>query len=291
MQVSFIIFTDLDASLLDHQTYSFQEALPVLKRLKKKKIPVVLCTSKTRAETEVISRSLGLKHPFIVENGGAIFIPKDYFGTEHFRKAGVRALKKKGYYLIQLGLPYRRLRQIFKLIKENTAARMTGFGDLTPEKIAEITGLKLKEARLAGKREYDEPFFLENARDYRLIKKQVRLFGVKVVRGGRFYHLTGDNDKGKAVGILKKLYRIKFGKILTIGLGDSANDWPMLKAVDLPVLIARPDGQKLKVSGARKKVLKTRKPGPAGWAEAVGYFLSLSNSEPEKKGSAKKSEM
>jgi len=79
MASCFVIFTDLDGTLLDAETYSYEAARPALAMLKKRQIPVVLCTSKTRAETEAIARRLGLKHPFIVENGGAIFIPQGYF--------------------------------------------------------------------------------------------------------------------------------------------------------------------------------------------------------------------
>ena len=47
----FVIFTDLDGSMLDAETYSFQAARPALQKLKKKQVPIILCTSKTRAET------------------------------------------------------------------------------------------------------------------------------------------------------------------------------------------------------------------------------------------------
>ncbi|MFQ5696467.1 MAG: mannosyl-3-phosphoglycerate phosphatase, partial [Terriglobia bacterium] len=45
-----IVFTDLDATLLDHQTYSWAAAEPALRRLRLLGIPLVFCTSKTRAE-------------------------------------------------------------------------------------------------------------------------------------------------------------------------------------------------------------------------------------------------
>ena len=332
MSWRFVIFTDLDATLLDHQTYSFQPARPVLKKLKKMGIPVVLCTSKTRAETEAIATKLGLNHPFIVENGGAIFIPEGYFADSLFNKAGISIVKKEKYRVIQLGTPYRRLRSIFKAIRKAVGIRMLGFGDLSPGEIATVSGLSRKEAERAARREYDEPFFIEsspefvsveskrqsgqsrtkrsgdvallaeskcwktgsndfNIKDdknnqniqnklYRKIKQMARRYGLRVTAGGRFYHLTGDNDKGRAVHLLKKLYRLKHGKIITIGLGDSANDWPMLKVVDLPVLVARPDGRYLKIPGKRKNLFRTTRPGPEGWAEAVGFFLSLINSSP-----------
>jgi HAD superfamily hydrolase (TIGR01484 family) len=47
---SLLVFTDLDGTLLDHHTYSFEPALPALNSLKEKNIPLIICTSKTRAE-------------------------------------------------------------------------------------------------------------------------------------------------------------------------------------------------------------------------------------------------
>ena len=317
MSVRFVIFTDLDATLLDHRTYSFKPARPVLEKIKKLKIPVVLCTSKTRSETEALARELGFKHPFIVENGGAVFMPENYFPPAFFKKLGVKTVKKNGYRVVELGTPYRRLRQFFKLVRKSTGLPLVGFGDLTVDQVAALTGLGRKEARRARLREYDEPFFLESSllakwlragkknqalkrnegagssrlkknelisykewgpndikRVLRRIRREASQNGLRITEGGRFYHLTGHNDKGRAVRLLRKLYRLKYGRIITIGLGDSANDWPLLKAVDYPVLVARPDGSHPKLPPGLKDIYKTRKPGPRGWAEAIKYFLS-----------------
>ncbi|MGB9765195.1 MAG: HAD-IIB family hydrolase [Candidatus Saccharicenans sp.] len=326
MSAKLVIFTDVDATLLDHKTYSFQAAKPALKRLKKLGIPVILTTSKTGTETEVISKKLRLNHPFIVENGGAVFIPEEYFPPSYFKTLGLHPIKKNGYQIIQLGLPYKMLRKVFKLIKEKTPARLVGFGDLEAEQIAILTGLEKREAVLASRREFDEPFLVEDSlaiqmveakkikpvkatariasldqgqksqalfrRGERLIKeekwkpaknlreiikrlqKEAKKFGLKITEGGRFYHLTGDNDKGKAVCLLLKLYRLRFGSVVSLGLGDSANDWPMLKAVNYPVLVARPDGSYLELTRRQKNIYQTREPGPRGWAEALEYFLS-----------------
>ncbi len=321
MFTGLVVFSDLDATLLDHQTYSFQAVLPALKKMKERNIPLVLCTSKTRAETEVIAGELGLKHPFIVENGGAIFIPEGYFPGSFYKKARVKVTRKEGYEVIQLGVPYRRLRSVFKMMRKKTGLKMVGFGDLSVKEIASVTGLGQKEAEMAARREYDEPFFLENSFECRLIEnlpnpdehiigqnhsvgpvpgeaagfwpdqksedtedrdklysqlKELALScGLEITSGGRFYHLTGKNDKGRAVRILKRLYRLQLGKIITAGLGDSENDWPMLRAVDLPVLVARPDGRQVKTPGIGVKLIRALRPGPAGWAEAVDFILFM----------------
>ena len=106
-----VLFTDLDGTLLDHDTYSFEPAREALRALESEDIPVVFTTSKTRAEIEKWRRLTGNADPFISENGGAIFVPEGYFagGFHYDRKDG-------GYLVIELGAPHadsRRRSRIF----------------------------------------------------------------------------------------------------------------------------------------------------------------------------------
>ena len=83
-----IIITDLDGTLLHPVSYSFEDAIPALEEVHKANIPVILCSSKTKAEIEVYRRRINNRDPFISENGGGIFIPKGYFtNTEKDRSA------------------------------------------------------------------------------------------------------------------------------------------------------------------------------------------------------------
>jgi mannosyl-3-phosphoglycerate phosphatase len=52
MDFHLLIFTDLDGTLLEQATYSFEAALPALQALRERNIPLIICTSKTRAEIE-----------------------------------------------------------------------------------------------------------------------------------------------------------------------------------------------------------------------------------------------
>ncbi len=74
-----VVFSDLDGTLLEIGDYPLREAEPALQRLRSEGIPLVLCTSKTFAEVEWYRDRLRNTHPFIVESGGAIYIPKGYF--------------------------------------------------------------------------------------------------------------------------------------------------------------------------------------------------------------------
>ena len=127
-----LVFTDLDGTLLDHESYSFEPALVALAVLKDNNIPLIVCTSKTRAEIELIRVQLNNIHPFISENGGAIFIPKNYFlQMPHTSR------EEADYSIIELGIPYSRLREVFNHMCAALPGQLKGFGDSTPAEIAQ----------------------------------------------------------------------------------------------------------------------------------------------------------
>src|SRR4051812_40579094 len=74
-----VIFSDLDGTLLQPDTYSCGPAETAVRALRELGYPLVLCSSKTRAELEFWRGKLHNDAPFIVENGGAIYIPRNYF--------------------------------------------------------------------------------------------------------------------------------------------------------------------------------------------------------------------
>ncbi len=77
--ISLIVFGDLDSSLFDAETYSWEVAQEALHALRIRNIPLIPVSSKTRAEIEPLRFRLGLRHPFVTENGGGLFIPKGYY--------------------------------------------------------------------------------------------------------------------------------------------------------------------------------------------------------------------
>ncbi len=268
----FLVFSDLDGTLLDHSTYSFEAARPALQALKDKGIPLILCTSKTRAETERHRRDLENKHPFISENGGAAFIPKGHFPFEI-----PEARREASYQILEFGAPYAAIRKILGQIRNSVAPSIRGFGDMDTREVADLCGFSLADAGLAQKREYDEPFLVSDEKHRDAAFGMAWGTGLRIVKGGRFYHLLGDNDKGRAVAALRALYERAWGPMTTIGIGDSLNDLSMLKAVDVPILVQKPDGtydQGIKIRGL---TLATG-PGPEGWRESL---LTRLTEEPE----------
>lgn len=76
MSAQWVIFTDLDGTLLEREGYSYTPALPALNLIAKHNIPLILNSSKTVAEILSLRTELGNRHPFVVENGAALFSPR-----------------------------------------------------------------------------------------------------------------------------------------------------------------------------------------------------------------------
>ena len=282
-----VVFTDLDGTILDLVTYSYEKSLAGIKRLKEIGVPLIFCSAKTRAEQEVYRRKLGIFHPFIVENGGAIFIPRGYFPFLFEYHKSVNELL-----VIELGTSYKKVRQLLAKVREEGGFQFRGFGDMSDEEVAEETGLDIDSAKLAKQREYDETLvvasktirFPKNSQNFwgekqshitageidKFLQK-IKQVGLNWTHGGRFYSIMGDNDKGKAVKIVTGLYRKTWGEIETIGLGDSLNDLPMLSAVDIPILVQKNDSSWESLDLPRLRRIQGI--GPEGWSRAIEEII------------------
>lgn len=262
-----MVFSDLDGTLLDARSYDWRPAQPALEALRRCGAPLILVSSKTRAELEFWRARLGNRDPYIVENGGALIVPRGYFP---FRLPG--ALEREDGQLIELGRPYPELTEALEAAAAESGVRVLGFSRMTAGQVRRRTGLPLAQARLAKQREYDEAFQILGSTPPEPLLRAIERRGLRWTRGGRFYHILGDNDKAAAAGILLEAYRRAHGRVHSVGLGDGWNDLGLLRLVDTPVLVRTPAARELQavLSGARI----TRRPGPEGWKEAILEILS-----------------
>ena len=267
--MNIIIFTDLDGSLLNHDDYSFDEALPAINRIKSSRIPLILTTSKTRREVEILQMEMGIDNPFIIENGAAIyFTPKytKFFNDNIQHKSPFQIIQ-----IIQLGISYDRIRSFINDIRDQFNIR--GFGDMSVQEISDITGLSPERAEFAKAREYTEPFIMDSDQDIHMLQGLAVERGIKITKGGRFHHMIGAHqDKGEAVKIVRGVFDRHEGKrYFTIGVGDSINDLPMLNNVDIPVIIPHPTRGYLDVS--LPGLVKAGRPGCRGWNDIMNRIL------------------
>lgn len=82
----------------------------------------------------------------------------------------------------------------------------------------------------------------------------------------------GGSDKGRACRLLIDCYRRQFNSqrslLVTVAIGDSLNDLPMLAAVDRPVLVQKPDGS-YDSEVRLANLIRAPGIGPAGWNQAI----------------------
>ncbi|MEQ9440535.1 MAG: HAD-IIB family hydrolase [Cyclobacteriaceae bacterium] len=266
-----VIFTDLDGTLLDFQNYSYTVAAPLVKQLQERDIPIVFCSSKTRAEQEFYQSALDNHSPFIVENGSAILIPKNYFS---FGIADVLNQypvdETVDFWQVVLGKTNSYIRSVIQQARAEVGINLSGYADLTLEEIKEITHLDDDFARRAATRDFSETLLKGNKSgdDFDRFKSILKDHGLLCVSGGKFHTVMGEkSDKGAAVKVLTHLFKQERGEIQTIGLGDSANDLPLLAAVDIPYLVQKPPGHWLEMHDDR--IVRIDGIGPVGWVKAL----------------------
>ena len=271
-----LVFTDLDATLLDSETYSWEAASQAIRALREHQASIILVSSKTRAEMEPIHLEIGLTDPFIIENGGGIVIAeKEPIALELSRNLALAdPMTDKGWLIYKLGASYPELVEQLDSIGMEVGCTLKGFSTMTKEEVVTLTGLGPKEASKAKKREFDEPFVATDAMEdkQKEIKTAAAHRGLTVVAGGRFWHLMGHKGKGVAVSLLIDAYRRVYADIHSIGLGDSPNDFPFLEVVDTPVLLDEAFTFSL-TQPLAERVIVCPVGGPKGWNTSILKIL------------------
>ncbi|MEC9247361.1 MAG: HAD-IIB family hydrolase [Pseudomonadota bacterium] len=249
-----VVFSDLDGTLLDHETYDFTPALPAIKALRARFGALILASSKTAAEIAPLRRALDFSHcPAIVENGAGILASER--GSQH--ESGGRYEELIGH-LDALPAELRRC--------------YSGFSDWDEQEVAARTGLTLEGAQLAKQREYSEPGIWSGTEEaFAAFCQALSRKGIHIQKGGRFVTLSFGGTKGQRVRELLARLEDKRVPAISIALGDAPNDRDMLESVDIAIEIPNPAhaGVGKIVRGGNQVLRRARLAGPAGWNEEM----------------------
>ena len=230
---SFLIFSDIDGTFMNHKSYSYS----VLKKyifLLKDRCQLIFNSSKTFEEINELNKTLKIRSPFIVENGACIFFPKNYnqifFDKNFFKHSnyfGYKLTKKNSQSLIT---------DINHLKKKYKFSFFSEISDFQLKKITNLNIQKLKKSRM---RMFSNPLFWEDKESKKeQFKKEINSLGYEMSFGGRFLHLSDSYNKGIAVKEFLKILRLKKKKVYkTISVGDSNNDVSMLEQTDYSCII------------------------------------------------------
>lgn len=272
-EMPLLIYTDLDGTLLDHDSYDFSVAVPLLKRLALHRVETIFCTSKTYSEVIHLRKQLDNHAPFIVENGSAIYLPKWMFEN---RPSG--ATSQTAYWCYAFCPPRQRWLELIEQNRSRFEGCFEQFATMSTERVMALTGLTHSQASRAKAREFGEPLhWLGSDEDLTAFCKKLIEQGANVLTGGRFVHVSGQANKGLAMEWLTHQFEQQTGHSkITIALGDSQNDAALLDSTDYAVVVKSP-AQPFPVLQRKDKVYYTQAFGPEGWVEGLEHLFRQSH--------------
>lgn len=276
-----VVVTDLDGSLLDHNTYSFDAALPALSALKEVGIPLILNTSKTRSECKDLAKKLGLLTPIVVENGGGISLPIRSDVAEPYGPPSMVEYPED--HSIRLGVSRESIHQVLDEISECRSLCYRSFAQMSIDELRACTGLDREAAINAQLRQFSEPLLWEDTPEaLAWFKKRLHSKGLRLIRGGRFHTVSGLHDKGGAVHWIRSFFASLWHKpIDVLALGDGPNDITMLDAANHAICVRSPAHPPL--VGSQGAYSTSHLEGPSGWNESLCDFLQKLKTNPSSK--------
>lgn len=244
---NYLIFTDLDGTLLDHDTYSYAPANDALEKLRETKTPLILASSKTAAEIAPLRSELGFDaFPAIVENGaGLLASSTQSVSTTH---------------------DYDKIIEIVQNAPAALRSKYKGFNDWSAEDVCQQTSLNLQAAKLAKQREYSEPgVWSGSQKELALFKQYLSDNGLRAQKGGRFLTLSfGAGKVDRMTEIKDRLFPID-QNVTCVALGDAPNDKQMLEHADIGFVMKNDANQHLFAPNKPDHVTYSKDPGPKGW--------------------------
>jgi D-glycerate 3-kinase len=138
-------------------------------RLDHEAIPAVWLTSRSRLQFDDARRKHGHSHPFIGEDGCAVYLPEDYFhlrpasGASRARNAATLRLGR--FTCVPVAEPLPAAAEALQTLSRDTGAPVVTLRSLAPRELMQNTGLSRREAELVRQRDFDDIFFFAGASD------------------------------------------------------------------------------------------------------------------------------
>ncbi len=251
-----LLFSDVDGTVLDAESYRWEEAWPGIARARECDAPIIFNTSKTEPEMSELAQTLGIDAPFAIENGGAVFVPPGTFNDG----------EAEG--LIPFGAPYSVIRKALDDIQSQFA--FLSLSTMTDAQVVEACALPDSAVSAARCRSFSEPLvWRDDPSRLDEFAEILRPLGLRLNRGDRFVHVMGPTDKRVAVEYLIGRYRRQHPELRSVALGNGPNDLGMMQVVDIAVVIQNPNGRNIQYPGARVP----QGTGPTAWSRAVLELL------------------
>ena len=256
---SIFIFTDLDASLIQRDTFKFDEIKGYIKSLISKGIYIIPNTSKTEIEINEFNKELGLNLPYISENGSSI--------------NGLNLINKNFPNQINLSRDKDDIFKIFKkIVPENLKVKCRLIFKMEKKVQSKIFGLSGKKLKDALNRNYSIPFiFSGNLDQRRQLNEIVNKGGLTLHEGGRVINICDNVSKVKSMNKIIKMVKKTEDNVKIIGVGDNYNDLDMLKNSNIACLVFNDQFTMEPIN--INNCIVSKNPAPIGWQEVVKMAL------------------
>ena len=251
-----LIFTDLDGSLLDKETFKFDVIKDYFKELVRNGIIIIPNSSKTEAELLDFNEQNNLDLSFITENGSSIH--------------GLNKIHQNLPDKIIMSRTIDEIRNIYKTnISLDFKNKTTHILELEIEVQQKILGLPLDKIKLAIKRDHSLPIKFNGTEiEKKEFTKILKNSGLTIQTGGRIMNVCDNVNKSIAMSKALQLIRKQLDdEIITIGVGDNENDIEMIKQTDYPCLVKNDnfDSSLINIDN----LIKSSEPSPLGWADVI----------------------
>ncbi|MDC0462356.1 HAD hydrolase family protein [Alphaproteobacteria bacterium] len=262
---SVIIMTDLDGTLLDFNTFGFDPIRPVIEELLESGIVIIPNSSKTNIEIDNFCNLLGVKLPYICENGASL-CNANLIGESWDILNNHTIIKGRGCTDLMETWLYS--------IDNNLRQQCYFLTEMGTEQQSDILGLTGKELDCALTRQFTCPFIFNGTDDdYYYLQIQAKTARLNVQKGGRICQLSGEHNKASFNQLLRDYFSNQQQKTIILAFGDSYNDVSMLEAADIACIIPQPAQPALILPTPPKKVFTATTAAPDGWLEALPNAL------------------
>ena len=254
-----LIFTDLDGTILDRDTFKFDQIKQYMKKILNSGILIIPNSSKTESEIVEFNQELGENLAYISENGSVI--------------NGLNLLNSNFPSKIILSREKNELIKIFKnKVPENLQNKCKFISNLTKKNQINFFGLNEIKLKKALDRKYTEPFlFAGSKKEKKDLSKILKKNSLTIQVGGRLINLCDNVNKVKSMNKILKIYKKIQSNIKVISVGDNYNDLEMLKNSDLPCLVFNDQFKEDQIN--IDNLIISNKPSPDGWADVIKKAL------------------
>jgi mannosyl-3-phosphoglycerate phosphatase len=266
-----VVVTDVEDSLLDSDAPALPEERAALDFLAAHGVPLIINSSRTRAEIERLHERLQLLTPFISEHGSALFLPPGCLPT-----IPERAARTVSGHVIEFGRPYHEVADAVRVTARELGVQIIGFADLTIEDAAGELGVTDVEAQLAKLREYTELIRIPDEGDSRRshVFNALRRRGLRCWPTGRHHLVTATRNRADSLLTLKALWRDAWGEPRILGIGNSEDDITWLKHADVAVIVPNDrTGIEPRIMAKLPTAQVTPRTGRHGWSDAVLEYV------------------